>query len=302
VHLDDDHIDSSRPNVRAASCIYLCRAHHCHSQGHIVWEYRANGKGRKLIVPEISCHIWNYFPMRSGPEKHLSNSLTFVPPDVCDPSSNSSADASSPAFRPVMHMDATTDPMCPSFPDSQVILASSERQSISDSLPQPSQSSYKTCQFDRMSKNIGAKVRRVFFINGTSGPLDFFEGTVRSITSTNKYDIVYDDNDSEEMSEREFAHFSLPPKAQAKAHIARLGGDQWLKELSSCNCAEGHCYHPWAKHTPHFSPSDNKTIVAKSGIRKSDTSEGKMKYPSREPPLIPDYYAACHFPETMPEW
>jgi hypothetical protein len=57
VHLDDDHIDSSRPNVRAASCIYHCRAHHCHSQGHIVWEYRSNGKGRKLIVPEISRHI-----------------------------------------------------------------------------------------------------------------------------------------------------------------------------------------------------------------------------------------------------
>ncbi len=74
-----------------------------------------------------------------------------------------------------------------------------------------------------------------------------------------------------------------------------------MKELSSCNCAEGHYYHPWAKHTPHFSASDNKTIVAKSGIRKSDTSEGKMKYPSREPPLIPDYYASCHFPETMPD-
>jgi hypothetical protein len=42
VHLDDDHIDSSHPNVRAASCIYLCRAHHCHRQGHIVWEYRVN--------------------------------------------------------------------------------------------------------------------------------------------------------------------------------------------------------------------------------------------------------------------
>ncbi len=152
---------------------------------------------------------------------------------------------------------------------------------------------------DRMNKNIGAKVRRVFFINGTSGPLDFFEGTVRSITSTNKYDIVYDDNDSEEMSEREFAHFSLPPKAQVRVHVARIGGDQWLKELSSCNCAEGHCYHPWAKHTPHFSPSDNKTIVAKSGIRKSNTSEGKMKYPSRESPLIPDYYVVCHFSETV---
>jgi hypothetical protein len=112
---------------------------------------------------------------------------------------------------------------------------------------------------------------------------------------------VYDDNDSEEMSEREFAHFSLPPKVQARAHVARLGGGQWLKELSSCNCAEGHCYHPWAKHTPHFSPSNNNTVVAKSGIRKSDTSEGKVKYPSREPPLVPEFYAACHFPEVMPD-
>jgi hypothetical protein len=126
--------------------------------------------------------------------------------------------------------------LCPSFPDSQVILDYSERQSINDSLPKQSPSGY--------------------------------------ITSTNKYDIVYDDNDSEEMSEREYAHYSLPPKAQARAHVAHLGGDQWLKELSSCNCAEGHCYNPWAKHTPHFSPSNNNTVVAKSGIRKSDTSEG----------------------------
>ena len=231
----------------------------------------------------------------------MSNSLTFVPPDVCDPCLQSSADISGPPSRPVLHMDATTDPMCPSFPDSQVILDSSERQSINDSLPKQSPSAYKTRQYDRMTKNIGSKVRRVFFINGTSGPIDFFEGTVRSITSTNKYDIVYDDNDSEEMSEREYAHYSLPPKAQARAHVAHLGGDQWLKELSSCNCAEGHCYHPWAKHTPHFSPSNNNTVVAKSGIRKSDTSEGKVKYPSREPPLVPEFYAACHFPEVMPD-
>jgi hypothetical protein len=32
VHLDDDHIDSSRPNMCAASCIYLCRAHPCHNK------------------------------------------------------------------------------------------------------------------------------------------------------------------------------------------------------------------------------------------------------------------------------
>ena len=65
----------------------------------------------------------------SGSEKHLFNSLTFVPPDVCDPSLNSSADASSLPSRLTMHMDATTDPMCPSFPDSHVTLDSDERQS-----------------------------------------------------------------------------------------------------------------------------------------------------------------------------
>ena len=152
-----------------------------------------------------------------------------------------------------------------------------------------------------MSKNIGEKVRRACFINGTSGSVDFYEGIVRSVTPSHKYDIMYDDNDSEEMSEREFAHYSLPPKAQAHAHIARLGGDYGGKECTSCNRAEGHCYHPWSKDTPHFNPSYNKMNIAKSGIRKLDTSEGKFLFPSKVPPLIPEYYAACHFPETMPD-
>jgi hypothetical protein len=152
-----------------------------------------------------------------------------------------------------------------------------------------------------MSMNIGAKVRRAFFINGTSGPVEFYEGIVRSVTPSHKYAIMYDDNDSVEMSEREFAHYSLPLKAQAHAHIARLGGDYGGKECTSCNCAEGLCYHPWSKDTPHFNPSDKKMNIAKSGIRKLDTSEGKFLFPSKVPPLIPEYYAACHFPETMPD-
>lgn len=124
VHLVADHIDSLRPNVRAASCIYLCRAHHCHSQGHIVGEYRDNGKGRKLIVPELSSHIWNYFPMRFGPEKHLSKSLTFIAPDFA-----SYKEDSRPLLGscPKVHIDATTDLMCAQFPDSQVIVAASEQ-------------------------------------------------------------------------------------------------------------------------------------------------------------------------------
>jgi hypothetical protein len=95
-------------------------------------------------------------------------------------------------------------------------------------------------------------------------------------------------------------HTSMPPKAQAHAHIARLGGDYCAKECTSCNCAEGHCYHPWSNDTPHFNPSDTMTNISKSGIRKLDTSEGKYIFPSKLPPFIPEYYAACHFPETMP--
>ena len=171
------------PHLLYYNCIYLCRAHHCDTQGHIVWEYLANRKGRKLIVPEISRHIWNYFPMRSGPDKHLSNLLTFVPPDVCHPDLQSSADisdSSSPPSgpSPVLYMDATTDPMCPLFPDSQVILDAGERELIGESPHHQSQSTYKTRRFDQMSRNIGAEVRWVFFINGKSGPLDVFGGTV----------------------------------------------------------------------------------------------------------------------------
>ena len=40
--------------------------------------------------------------------------------------------------------------------------------------------------------------------------------------------------------------------------------------------------------------------LCRRSFRKLDTSEGKYLFPSREPPLIPEYYAACHFPETMP--
>jgi hypothetical protein len=53
-------------------------------------------------------------------------------------------------------------------------------------------------------------------------------------------------------------------------------------------------------NTPHFNSLDSKTNIAKFGIRKLDTSQGRYLFPSREPPLIPECYAACHSPETMP--
>ena len=75
VHMDIDHSDATNKNVTASPCVYLCSAGHFHSKGHVVWDYK---RRRKLIVPEISRNIWNYFPMRSGPAKHISDLLTFV--------------------------------------------------------------------------------------------------------------------------------------------------------------------------------------------------------------------------------
>jgi len=35
------------------------------------------------------------------------------------------------------------------------------------------------------------------------GPTEFFQGVVRSVSATNGYDFMYDDNDGEEMGEAE---------------------------------------------------------------------------------------------------
>ena len=44
----------------------------------------------------------------------------------------------------------------------------------------------------------------MFFINGPNEPTDFFQGVVRSMTAAEKYDVVYDDYDEEEIGEAEF--------------------------------------------------------------------------------------------------
>jgi len=64
VHMDNDQADTTKKNVTASPCIYICNAGHFKSKRHVVWDYKRH---RKLIVPEISQNIWNYFPMRSGP-------------------------------------------------------------------------------------------------------------------------------------------------------------------------------------------------------------------------------------------
>jgi hypothetical protein len=73
VHLDREHRISSEPNVKAAACVYLCRAHHDGSPGHVVWDYIHR---RRLIVPSITHPQWNYYPLRSPAPCHLSSRLT----------------------------------------------------------------------------------------------------------------------------------------------------------------------------------------------------------------------------------
>jgi len=77
-----------------------------------VWDYK---RRRKLIVPEISQNIWNYFPMRSGPAKHLSDLLTFVEARV---------DESSELLTSATKISAIDeiDPSSDDFPNNQVRL------------------------------------------------------------------------------------------------------------------------------------------------------------------------------------
>ena len=78
VHLDDDHTDPNN-RVTAASCVYLCKARHPGISGHVLWDYVNR---RRLMVPSLATHQWNFFPLRKTPEKHMSHMLTFVQVDI----------------------------------------------------------------------------------------------------------------------------------------------------------------------------------------------------------------------------
>jgi len=96
-----------------------------------------------------------------------------------------------------------------------------------------------------MIQNVGTKIRRVFFINGPTGPTDFFEGVVRSVTAANKCDVVYDDYDEEEMDEAEFEIYKMKVKDQVVAKLTNVQSARFWRDAHDCNCAVGHCYHPW---------------------------------------------------------
>jgi hypothetical protein len=97
-----------------------------------------------------------------------------------------------------------------------------------------------------MERNIGDPVRKVFFINVVGGDVDYYEGNVHSITTNNKYLIIYTDGDSEEMSHREFLKHNNKNVVGQVAELNKSNQDkniQWVK--LSCNCVAASCIHPW---------------------------------------------------------
>ena len=54
----------------------------------------------------------------------------------------------------------------------------------------------------------------MFFIDDFQGPKDFFEGIVRSVTVENKYELICDDNNRDEIRVNDYAflesRFTLP--------------------------------------------------------------------------------------------
>ena len=230
----DDHVNQTNENATASPCVYLCNAGHFKSKGHVVWDYKRH---RKLIVPDISRNIWNYFPMCSGPAKHLSDLLTFVEARV-----DESLELLAPATK-ISAIDEI-DPSSDDLPNNQVRLDEAETTQLASALASSPQmatiSKYKTRQRDRMLQNVGTKIRRVFFINGPNGPTDFFHGVVRSVTAVNKYDVVYDDYDEEEMGEADFEIYKMRVKDQVVAKLANVQSVRIWKDVNDCNCAIRH--------------------------------------------------------------
>jgi len=108
------------------------------------------------------------------------------------------------------------DPSSDDFPNNQVRLDAVETTQLASepvSSPQmATMSKRKTRQRDRMLKDVGTQIRRVFFINGPNGPNDFFQGVVRFVTAADKHDVVYDDYDEEEIGEAEFEIYKMKLK------------------------------------------------------------------------------------------
>ena len=292
VHMDNDHADKTNKNVTAAPCVYLCNAGleiiidlpfgfpinniislnagHFKSKGHVVWDYK---RRRRLIVPEISRNIWNTSQCAAAQPNICRIYLHLLRPGL------TSLLASATKISAIDEIDPSSD----DFPNTQVRLGEAETTLFaSDTASSPKMatiSKHKTRQRDRMFKYVGTKIRRVFFINGPNGPTDFFEGVVRSVTAANKYDVVYDNYEQEEMGEAAFKIYKMKVKDQIVAKLANVQSARFWKDAHDCNCAIGHCYHPWSKDsdTSGFNPKEGGGICSRLSDTRIKSAEDTVK-------------------------
>ena len=287
VHLDSEHKIQSEPDVSAASCVYLCKAHHIGASGHVLWDYRHK---RRLTVPSISTGPqWNYFPMRPQGQRHLSIFLTWEAPPVLS-EGVSQPESAIPAL----------EISVPMKPDSDVANDTDTPEILVDDLDAAEHVVNRSPHFTRkrnmMQSNIGKTIRKVFFVNGYGGDTDYFEGKVHSITADNKYLIIYSDNDSEEISHKTFLQLSKDITDQQ--HEIRAAATMEIRQTSStCNCDHhSTCVHPWGRLYQTNAMTATKSYRLHD--KKQSTYEPSNLAPS---PANVDYFAAKSFGEHMTE-
>jgi hypothetical protein len=125
----------------------------------------------------------------------------------------------------------------------------------------------------RMLDNVGKHVRKVFYVNGTNGILDYYEGVVDHITEDDRYHIVYSDNDSEEMSISEFKRFhrhddkARDVAAQAATMMQELSDNPPAPPRCKCHSENVTCHHPWGSSPASMDPLPMKPLrVATPGV------------------------------------
>ena len=279
VHLDREHRITSAPHVQAATCVYMCKAHHLGAPGHVVWDYVQR---RRLTVPSISQPEWNHYPLRPAGERHLSSRLTWESPPVDQPREATSACP----FKQVP--EQVDDELAPDLKATIVESDDAAEHAIKNS---PQITRYRLM----LEGNIGKPIRKVFFVNGSRGDIDYYEGKVHSITANNKYLIIYSDGDSEEMNHKEFVKY----RQEVVAQVASLWTDieaqnrSWMNP--KCNCTAASCVHPWGKQ-------HQKDMGSNTGKFRVQEHKSQTYIPSDipPPPETTDYFAAMTFGHQMP--
>jgi len=113
------------------------------------------------------------------------------------------------------------------------------------------------------------------------------------VTAANKYDVVYDDYNEEEMGEADFEINKMKVKDQVVAKLANVQSARIWKDANDCNCAIRHCYHPWSKNTSGFNPKEGGGAFA-ADFRMQESSMRKTPSSIALPMLISMRLSALH--------